>query len=422
MERQFNFVTNPNVPPGVGRGPANTLACATDLVNASFTDVVSPNSDTLYCQTQFDLTKEPVVVVVPPINDRYYTFEFLDAYTNVFAYIGTRATGGTGGTYLIAGPEWNGQVPDGMTKIWSPTNLAWFINRILVKGPTDLPNVHSYQDKISVNPLSVFQAKGSAGSSESVKVDVNASKEIPVGPQPALIAPTGIKIYDEMGAAMIGNPPNPPDPQLITKFAEIGIGPGKVPSQDANNTIKAALETGIKEGQKLIDARVANAGTMVNGWLVNALAGAYGADYLFRAAITQLGLGANIAQEALYPATFTDNQGKPLNGNSTYLIHFKPGQTPPVDAFWSITMYNEKSLFVDNPINRYSIGKYSEGLRNNTDGSIDIYIQNTSPGADKESNWLPSPKGSFNMIMRTYLPQPGILNGTWSLPSVQQVG
>lgn len=189
MERQFNFVTSANTPPGVGRGPANTLSCATDLINASYTDVVSPNSDTLYCQIQFDLTKEPVIVVVPPITDRYYTFEFLDAYTNVFAYIGTRATGGTGGIYLIAGPEWNEQVPNGMTKIWSPTNLAWFINRILVKGPADLPNVHSYQDKISLNPFSVFQANGSAGSSES-------------------------------GAAMIGNPHNPPDHQLITKFRD----------------------------------------------------------------------------------------------------------------------------------------------------------------------------------------------------------
>jgi hypothetical protein len=133
MERQFNFVTSPNVPPGVGRGPANTISCTRNIVNASFTDVVSPNSDTLYCQTQFDLKNEPVVLVVPPITDRYSTFEFLDAYTNVFAYVGTRATGTTGGTYLVAGPDWNGQVPEGMTKIWSPTNLAWFINRILVK-------------------------------------------------------------------------------------------------------------------------------------------------------------------------------------------------------------------------------------------------------------------------------------------------
>jgi hypothetical protein len=148
----FNYFTSPNVPPGVGRGPANSVSCARDLVNASFTDVVSPNSDTVYCSTQFDLKNEPVVVVVPPIRDRYYSFLFLDAYTNDYAYIGQRATGDTGGTYLIAGPEWNGQVPEGMTKIWTPTNLAWFINRILVKGPSDLPKVHEIQDKIVVKP------------------------------------------------------------------------------------------------------------------------------------------------------------------------------------------------------------------------------------------------------------------------------
>jgi hypothetical protein len=241
-----------------------------------------------------------------------------------------------------------------------------------------------------------------------------------------LIAPTGIKIYDEISTAMLGNPLNPPDPGLVAKLASIGVGPGKVPSTEANDTIKAALQTGITEGQKMIDTKVANAGTNVNEWLVNAATGIYGTDYLSRAAITQLGLGANVAQEALYPATFTDDQGKPLTGSNNYTIHFNPGQTPPVKAFWSITMYNNKSLFVNNPINRYSIGKYTEGLKNNTDGSLDIYIQNASPGSDKESNWLPAPavpvSDTFNIMLRMYLPQPQVLNGTWSPPPVQRTG
>ena len=173
---------------------------------------------------------------------------------------------------------------------------------------------------------------------------------------------------------MIGNPLNPPDPVLVTKLASIGIGPGKIPSTEANDTIKTALQNGITEGQKLIDARVANIGTVVNGWLVNPQTGVYGTDYLFRAAVAQYGLGANIGQEAFYPVTFIDSQGNPLSGNSSYLIHFEPGQTPPVDGFWSVTMYNDKNLFVDNPINRYSIGQYTEGLKNNTDGSLDIFI------------------------------------------------
>jgi hypothetical protein len=421
MERQFNFVTSPNIPPGPGRGPANSVSCATDLVNASFTDVVTPNSDTLYCQSQFDLRKEPVVVVLPPINDRYYSFEFLDAYTNDYAYLGQRASGSNAGTYLMAGPDWNGQVPEGMTKIWTPTNLAWLITRTLVKGPADVPNVIAVQDKIMVKPLSGFL--GNTTTSSPVPVTgTNASKEIPIGPQPTLIAPTGIKIFDEIGAAMEGNPLNPPDPVLVTKLASIGVGPGKVPSTEANDTIKTALQVGITEGQKMIDARVANFGTLDNGWLVNPQPGVYGTDYLFRAATAQFGLGANIGQEAFYPTTFTDSQGQPLNGNNSYLIHFDPGQIPPVDGFWSVSMYNDKNLFIDNPINRYSIGKYTDGIKNNTDGSLDIFIQNKNPGPDKESNWLPSPEGSFNMVMRLYLPQPQALNGTWQLPLVQHVG
>jgi hypothetical protein len=424
MERQFNFMTSPNVPPGPGRGPANTISCARELVNASFTDVVTPNADTLYCQTQFDLTNEPVVLVVPLISsDRYSSFEFLDAYTNDYAYLGTRATESTGGTYLIAGPDWNGQVPEGMTKIWTPTNLAWLINRILVKGPADVDNVHTIQDQISVKPLSEFQGNTTTPLSSSpttaATTQTNASKEVPIGPQPALIPTTGIKIYDEISTAMSGNPLNPPDPVLVTKLASIGISPGKTPSSQSNDTVKTALQTGITEGQKLIDAKVANAGAVVNGWLVNPQLGVYGTDYLLRAAVTQLGLGANIAQEALYPTTFTDIEGTPLNGTNNYVIHFNPGQTPPVDGFWSISMYNNKSLFVDNPINRYAIGKYTEGLKNNTDGSLDIYIQNANPGADKESNWLPAPQDGFNLVLRMYLPQPQVLNGTWQLPLVQ---
>jgi hypothetical protein len=305
--------------------------------------------------------------------------------------------------------------------IWTATNLAWLINRIVVKGQSGSPNVHAIQDKIIVQPLSVFQGN-TITSTEPAVTQVNASKELPVGPQPSLIAPTGIEIFDEIGTAMIGNPLNPPDPVLVTKLASIGISPGKVPSTEANDTIKAALQTGITEGQKMIDTRVANIGSVVNGWLVAPQAGVYGADYLFRAAVAQWGLGGNIAQEALYPAGFTDSQGNPLSGNSSYLIHFEPGQTPPVDGFWSISMYNDKGLFVDNPINRYSIGTYTEGLKNNTDGSLDIYIQNASPGTDKESNWLPSAEGAFSMTFRLYLPQPQALNGTWQLPSVQSVG
>ncbi len=238
-----------------------------------------------------------------------------------------------------------------------------------------------------------------------------------------MIPASGIKIYDEISQVMAANPPNPPDSQLLSKFASIGIGPGKTPSKDAanNDTIKKALETGIARGKKWIDAKVVTIGTKSNGWLVNTNMGNYGSDYLLRAAVAKAGLGANTAIEALYAPAFTDIQGKPLTGANDYVIHFKPDQTPPVKAFWSITLYNNKSYLVDNPINRYLLGGLSKGLKNNTDGSLDIYLQNQSPGTQKVSNWLPTPKDSFNLILRMYVPEQQILNGMWSYPTVERV-
>ena len=394
------------------------MNCARQLVNASFTDIVTPNDDTLYCQSWMDLTKEPLVLKVPSVQDKYISFQFLDAYTNDYTYLGTRASGGSEGTYLIAGPNWDGQVPQDMTKIWSPTNIAWIINRILVTGDSDLPNVRDIQDKISLIPLSVFE--GNTTNTQAAE-ETTLSSQVPIKPQPANIPTTGIKLYDELGQAMINNPLNPPDPGLVAKLASIGIGPGKIPSVEANDTIKTALQTGIQEGEKLIDEKLANIGTVVNGWSINTQTGIYGNDYLTRAAIAKLGFGANIPQEALYPTTLTDNQGKPYNGTNKYAIHFDPGQTPPVDGFWSITMYNEEKYFYDNPLNRYSIGKYTDGLKTNIDGSLDIYIQNQSPGADKESNWLPSPADGFYMVLRMYLPTEQVLNGTWTPPPVNLI-
>jgi hypothetical protein len=416
-ERSFNYFTNPNTPPIIGQGLANEINCARELVNASFTDVVSPNTDTLYCQSWMDLTNEPLVLKVPPVQDRYYSFQFLDAYTNVYNYIGTRASGSLGGTYLIAGPNWTGEVPKEMTKIWSPTNTVWLLNRILVKGEADLPNVHTIQDKISLTPLSVY----SENKSSSALQQTNVSNAIPIKPQPATIPTTGIKLFNELSQAMVGNPLNPPDPILVSKLKSIGIGPGKIPSTEANDTIKSALETGISKGDKLIKSKINSIGTIVNGWSYNTQTGIYGNDYLNRATIAEIGFGANVPQEALYPTTFADFEGIPYNGANNYVVHFEPGQTPLVDAFWSITMYNMEKYFVDNPINRYAIGKYTDGLKYNTDGSLDIYIQNQNPGPDKESNWLPSPADNFYMILRMYLPIEQILSGTWTPPPVKVV-
>jgi hypothetical protein len=301
MQRTSNWMTNPDAPPNMGNGPWNTINFGRTLANASFTNVVSPNDDTLYGSAWLNLASEPVVLEVPPISDRYYTFQLMDAYTNDNAYVGTRATGSNGGTYLITGPYWNGTVPNGMTQIWSPTELVWVLNRILVRGSADLPNVHAIQDKISVQPLSVFEGKTAAPRSQPAtkqtpvpdlpnvhaiqdKISVQplsvfegktaaprsqpATKQTPVPPQPALIPTTGIKIYDQIGQAMVGNPPNPPDSVMLDKLATLGIGPGRTPSKEAatNSTLIAALQIGITEGEKLIDLQIQNIGIVVNGW------------------------------------------------------------------------------------------------------------------------------------------------------------
>jgi hypothetical protein len=417
--RLVDYSSSPNVPAAPGRGPINTFSSFPNFPTSNFTDIVSINVDTLYSFGLLNLTKEPVVLQVPPISGRYYTLQFIDAYSNNFLYIGSRLNDTTGGTYLITGPNWKGDVPPSMKEIKSPTNTVDIGGRIFVNGTADVPNVNAIQAKLMLTPLSAFGRNTT--SPQPATSETNASKQVPIGPQPALIPTTGIKIFDEISKDMADNPPPVVDSEVLAKFATIGIGPGLTPSDTKNDTIRAALENGIAEGEKIIDAKVQNLGMKINGWLVNLDAGNYGTDYLLRAAVAKFGLGANSPEEAVYPTIFTDNQGQKLTGTNNYLIHFDKGQTPPVNAFWSITLYNNKSYLAENPINRYSISQYTEGLKYNPDGSLDIYIQHASPGADKESNWLPSPSGEFNLVLREYNPQDAILKGEYQITPVQLI-
>jgi hypothetical protein len=409
------------------------LVHARNLINASFTDVVRPNADTLYSLAYLDLRKESIVLRVPPISDRYHVLQFLDAYSNNFFYIGTRTNITSGGSYLITGPNWNGIVPSGMTQIKSPTNLATIGGRILVNGPQDVSNVRALQDKFVLSPLSLFEdgtrnnPVGTTTSKTTTTIMNTTKKEAPVSPQPSFIPKTGIKIFDEISKDMVENPPYQYDADVLAKFNLIGIGPGLTPSSEetakANaTTIKEALQRGIEEGEKLIDEKVRNLGTVVNGWSFNLDTGDYGTDYLLRAAIAKTAHGANSPQEALYPAVFTDDRGEQLTGSRNYVIHFDKDRIPPVNGFWSISMYNSKDYFVDNPINRYAIGDRTPSLKYNADGSLDIYIQHDSPEKDKEFNWLPAPSDDkFSLILRLYIPQEVILKGQYQYPPVQIV-
>ena len=414
-KRTFDYATSPNIPPGPLRGPVNTFAHARDLLNASYTDVVRPNQDTLYSVTYLDLKNKPLILQIPPMPDRYYVLQFTDAYTNSFKYIGTRTKVTSGGTYYITGPNWTGTVPSRMLQIKSPTNLAALIVRILVNGPADVPNVNALQDRLSLSPVSAPEAS---------PIPVNTSvksNEIPVSTQPAFMPKTGAKIFDELGNDMIDNPPFKDDAGVVAKFKMIGIGQGLTPSATKNETILKALEQGIIEGEKMIHKKIANLGSVVNGWSFNLDTGNYGSDYLLRSAVAKTALGANSPEEALYPLTFVDNSGSNLTGSEKYVIHFDKDKIPPVDAFWSITIYNSKYGFVDNPINRYAISDRTPGSKFNSDGSFDIYVQENNPGKEKESNWLPAPPDNFSLLLRLYIPKEIILKGEYQYPPVQRV-
>jgi hypothetical protein len=424
----YAYYTTKGVP-NLGEGPVNTINFARSLSNTSWVQYVSPNVNVLYGNAWMNLAKGPLVLLIPPIPQRYYVMQFMDPFGQVFAYVGARATGNTGGTFLIAGPNWNGIVPNGMHEIKTPTNIAWISNRIFVNGTSDLPNVHAIQNQIKLVPLSVLQGNATSAVSPSLSSIQAAIKASDKTPNPAMIPAAGIKVYDGISQAMVGNPQTypPPDPLLLAKFASIGVGPGKTPSQAAatNSTLNAALQAGITEGEKLINAKITNIGTTVNGWLIQTGSGTYGTDYLLRAAVAKYGLGANAAEEAFYPVGMTDSSGKNLTGGVNYTIHFKPSQIPPVNklGFWSITMYNSTQRLVPNPINRYWIGADTPGIMYNKDGSLDVYIQPQSPGQAKQNNWLPSPTTNqpFNMVLRLYWPdQPQALNGTWSPPPIQR--
>ena len=386
-----------------GKTSVNRFRRFENIVTPSFTEVVTPNVDTLYSIAWLDLEKEPLVLSVPNTDDRYYVIQFVDAYTNVFKNIGKRTTGTKQGTYLIVGPDWQGKTPEGMTRIASPTNLAWLITRVLVNGREEVAQVRGILSKITLAPLS-----GKCVSQFSTK---------PAG-TPQEVNKAGITFFDELGKALINNPPPAAQKGFVELFKLVGVGPGKMPSKELQDEkLKAILSQAVIEGEKEIDEKIATFSTQVkNGWYYDLKTGIYGDDYLFRAAIAKQGFGANVAQESLYPMAYVDATGKTLSGVHSYTIHFD--KLPPVDAFWSLTIYDVKTRgLVPNTLKRYALSDRSK-MSFNKDGSLDIVVQRTKP--EKESNWLPAPQGEFYLVLRQYMPQKAILDDTYEYPLIKR--
>jgi len=380
--------------------------------------VQTPNSDTPYSMLGMDLRAEPIVLSVPSIEkERYYCIQLIDLYTQNFDYIGSRATGNDAGSFLIAGPNWNGEAPKGIKKvIRSESEFALGAYRTQLFNPGDLDNVKKVQAGYKVVPLSEFL--GQTAPSPAPAIDF-------IAPLTPAQQKSSLEFFNILNFVLQFCPTVPSERDLMARFARIGVGAGK--NFNAGNLspeIKTALEQGIGDAWadfagllKRIDTKQVTSGDLfgTRAFLKN--------NYLYRMAAAVLGIFGNSKQEAMYPFYGVDAGGQSLNGTQRYTLRFAPGQLPPVNAFWSLTMYEmPSSLLVANPLNRYLLNSpMLPQFKRDGDGGLTLVIQNESPGADKEANWLPAPKGPFSMFLRLYWPKAEAIDGTWKSPPLERV-
>ena len=408
-----------NVEPGkeFGKGPMNLFVSYPEYPPAHLKDVVRPNFDTLYSTAWLDLTAEPVVVSVPDTGGRYYLFPMIDMWTDVFASPGWRTTGTQAGDFLITPPGWTGTVPAGMTRIEAPTTYVWIIGRTKTDGPADYDAVHKIQAGYKVTRLSQW---GKTPEPVSVKLDPAIDMKTP--PMNQVDTMSADRFFTYAAELLKLNPPHITDQPIIARLKRIGIEPGKsLEFGKLDSAVRNALASAAGDAQALMKWKVPTLARVANNWSMNTdTMGVYGNYYLKRAIVTQLGLGANLPEDAIYPFNLGDEAGKPLDGANGYKIHFDKANLPPVDAFWSITLYDNEGFQVANALNRFAVSSWMP-FRYDADGSLDLYIQSESPGKDREQNWLPAPRGPFNLTMRLYAPKSEAMTGRWNPPPVMKI-
>jgi hypothetical protein len=403
------------------KAPFNEINNQHRVATYEDTAIVTPNSDTPYSILWLDLRAEPMVISVPAVDKkRYYSVQLTDGNTYNYGYIGSRATGSEAGDYLVTGPDWKGETPAGIKKVFTSTSpFAFTIFRTQLFNPQDMPNVEKVQSGYKAQPLSAFLKQPAP----------------PAAPKIDFLPATteGIKknFFEYLDAALQFIPVTPESKDVRARLATIGIGPGRTfEFKDLSLEHKAAIALGMKEGDDKVDKWLAGGTKIINGWSVGSFFGDsafYQGDWLKRAAAAKGGIYGNDAAEATYPLTRVDAKGETLDSSKhNYTITFSAGELPPVNAFWSVTMYDGTSQFlIKNPINRYLINSpMLPGMKKNADGSLTLYIQKDSPGKAKEANWLPAPDGTIYLVMRLYWPKdtpPSILpagSGTWLPPGI----
>jgi hypothetical protein len=419
MEYTRRVSTNVAEPSG-SSAPMGRFAPARKFLDASYRDVTAPNADTLYNLGWFDISKEPLVISLPDLKGRYALFPMLNAWTTVFEVPGKRTTGTAAQAYAVTGPGWSGTLPDGMIEYKAGTGFFWFLGRISSTGtPADLKQVHAIQDKISAVPLSAY---GKPYTPPAATVDPAIDMKTPPRDQVhALDAAAYFKLLAEL---LKTNPPSADDAPMVERMARIGLVPGQdFDATKLDATVAKGIAGAVKPAQQQIigwftKGIASGDNALINGWVFTTKTGVYGTNYIQRALVTWVGLGANRPQDAIYPTSETDTEGKPYSGANKYVLRFDKGQLPPVEGFWSLTMYDGDYFFVPNPLNRYNLNSRDK-LKANADGSVELIVQADSPGKAKESNWLPAPRGKFVLMLRMYWPNekpPSILDGSWKPP------
>jgi hypothetical protein len=398
------------------KGPFNAPLSFARVFTPEDTAFVTPNSDTPYTFLSLDLRTEPMVLTVPPIEkNRYWVFQMMDLYTFNFDYLGTRTTGNNGGTFLVVGPRWKGTVPAGMTKVLRPeTEFINVVGRTQLFDPADLDKIKNIQSGYKAQPLSAFLGQPAPPEAPTIQW---------IPPVLPTQTKTSLQFFNLMSFLLQFCPVEASETALRSSFAGIGIGPGEtIHAATLAPEMKAALEGGMADGQKEIDDRRASSGGDISNFF--GTRAFLHNDYAARATGAQMGIGANSKEEAMYPLYEKDSSGSPLDGSkASYTLHFNKGNFPPVDAFWSLTLYNlPAQLLVKNPINRYLINSpMLPDLKFDSEWGLTIYIQSDSPGKDKESNWLPAPKAPFMLAMRYYLPKIELIQGAWKSPVVVRI-
>lgn len=397
----------------LGRAPVDSFAHFREYPPADFKDVVKPNFDTLYSPAWLDLREEPRIVSVPA-TDLYYLMPIYDMWSDIFACPGTRTNGAVAGDFAICGPGWEGELPEGVVRIDAPTPWAWTIVRTKA-SPATYAEVRSFQDQLAITRPAEWP-----GPASPVQGTVDATVDAETPPLHQVFGLGAEEFFGEAMEMLREIPTHAADHPILERMAQLGLVPGEdFDLGTADPDAAAALEAAVPAAITKITARQQTLAHPVDGWMaVTENIGSWGVNYLRRACVDLIGLGANLPEDAVYPISYLDADGDPYDGSGSYVLHFDGDALPPAQAFWSLTMYDAEGFAVPNPLDRFAIGDRDD-LRFNADGSLDLQIGVTEPG-EGSANWLPAPAGSFNLCLRLYYPEAAVLDGSWTPPGVRK--